>query len=418
MAMSVLVVLTVAFTIWALVYIMARGSETTRLAFIMKKKIEKTVPCSVAFIDQCDTIRAPAQGILVPLVEEGTRVAKGDRVAMIVPAGHEEEVGKFLAANESYYTRRSILAGLKNVTEDALPKTRSDSLMREAILSLSRVSIVGDLSAFQSAMRHLRKAQIEYRGESLQVDGDTELTELRRERDRLLDHLETFAVKGGFLAAPSPGTVSFYVSRSDEVSDENKWREIADPKAEIERLAAPSSQPTDSRQNLVAADMPVARVSNVAANTMVAVIPHDPDEETRLKRGDTVDLIVSSDLRLDRCRVTGVRQGEEVDAIFLTAPAVLELSMRLTAVTDALMTVESLTGPAVPVRSLIDYCDDALTARLKKVEKGVTKTIAVRVLICDGTYAVIEHPEGLEPLREAELYVVNPWTIGEGLLIE
>jgi hypothetical protein len=33
-------------------------------------------------------------------------------------------------------------------------------------------------------------------------------------------------------------------------------------------------------------------------------------------------------------------------------------------------------------------------------------------------HAVIENLEGVEPLKEAELYVVNPWTIGEGQLIE
>jgi hypothetical protein len=241
---------------------------------------------------------------------------------------------------------------------------------------------------------------------------------LLRERNRLLEQLEAFAVPGGILTASFPGTVSFYVSRSGEVKDEQEWREIADPRAEIERLADPSLQPLDSRGNHVTANMPVACISNVSASNMIAVIPHNSDMENQLKRGDTVDLIISPDLRLDRCFVSGVVRGEKNDSIFLTADAKTELPSRLTAMTDVLMTVNTMTGPAVPVRSLIDFHADTRMARIKKVEKGVTRTIPIRVLVYDGVHAVIENLEGVEPLKEAELYVVNPWTIGEGQLIE
>ena len=116
--------------------------------------------------------------------------------------------------------------------------------------------------------------------------------------------------------------------------------------------------------------------------------------------------------------MSSVLRGEKDDSIFLTADAKIELPTRLTAITDALMTVNSITGPAVPVRSLIDFHADTKTARIKKVEKGVTRTIPIRVLVCDGVHAVIETLAGVESLKEAELYVVNPWTIGEGQLIE
>ncbi len=418
-AMSILVVLTVAFTIWALVFIMARQHETTRLAFITKRTVEETVACPIALIDSYEKLRAPAEGILVPLVEEGARVAKGDRVAMVVRLGLEEDVKVFLAANEAYHARRIVLAGLGNTVEEALPKTRSDSLMRESILSLSRASTVGDLSALQRAIRRMSHALDSYRGENLQeTNRDEELTERKRERDRLLEQLEASAVLDGILTAPSPGTVSFYVSPSDDAIDEEGWREIADPTAEIERLAAPSMLPIDSRQGHVSANMPVVCISNVAANTVIAVTPHDPDDETRVEKGDTVDLIISTDMRLDRCRVSRVVQSDDVDRIFLTVAADAEISSRLTAVTDAAMTVKVVTGPAVPVRSLIDFSAEAKTAKLKKVMKGVTKTISVHVSAYDGTYAVIECPEHEEPLKEADLYVVNPWTIGEGQLID
>lgn len=417
-AMSALVVVTVAFTIWTLVYIMVRGNETTRLAFFMKREVEETVKCSVVVIDQHNKIFAPGEGILVPLVEEGDRVAKDDRVAMIVPRSLEEDVNRLWSLNEACNTKRILSAGLENTTEGALPKTRSDSLMREAILSLSRASTVGDLSPLRSAMRKMDRAFEEYRAEGLDTEGDDELMVLLRERDRLLEQLKEFAVPGGILTAPSPGTVSFYVSRSVKGKDEQEWREIADPRAEIERLADPSLQPLDSRRSYVTSNMPVACISNVSASSMVAVIPHNPDKETQLKRGDTVDLIISPELRLDRCYVSSVLRGEKDDSIFLTADAKIELPTRLTAITDALMTVNSIMGPAVPVRSLIDFHADTKTARIKKVEKGVTRTIPIRVLVCDGVHAVIETLAGVESLKEAELYVVNPWTIGEGQLIE
>jgi len=83
--------------------------------------------------------------------------------------------------------------------------------MREAILSLSRASTVGDLSSLQSAIRKMDRAFDEYRAEGLNSEGDDELIELLRERNRLLEQLEAFAVPGGILTASFPGTVSFYV---------------------------------------------------------------------------------------------------------------------------------------------------------------------------------------------------------------
>ena len=124
--------------------------------------------------------------------------------------------------------------------------------------------------------------------------------------------------------------------------------------------------------------MPIVCISNVAANTVIAVIPREPDDEKRLQRGDTVDLIISNEIRLDRCSVSRVVPSEEIDRVFLTVAADAELSTRLTAVADASMTVKALTGSAVPIRSLIDFSADMKTAKLKKVTKGVTKTIAVQ----------------------------------------
>jgi len=419
MAMSVLVVITVALTIWSLVFIMARRHETTRLAFITTRTVEETISCPVAFIDQHDKLLAPADGILVPLVEEGARVAKGDRVAMIVPFHLEEDVERFLSANDAYHARRIVLAGLSNSVEDVLPRTRSDSIMREAIFSLSRAPIMGDLSALKNAIEHMNLALKAYRGESLRETGyDAELTERLRERNQLLEQLEVSAGTDGILTALTPGTVSFIISFPSDVMDEDSWRNIADPRAEIERLANQSHQPIDSRQGRVSSNMPVVCISNVAVNTMVTVIPHDPDEETRLKRGMTVNLIVSPDLRLDRCRVSRVVRGDEDDRIFLKAPSDVEISTSLIAVTDAQMIVKVSTGSAVPVRSLIGLSDDMTTAKLKKVKRGVTKTIEVDVLACDGTYAIVQGSEYEEPLREADLYVVNPWTIDDGQLID
>ena len=133
--------------------------------------------------DRHNKIFAPGEGILVPLVEEGDRVAKDDRVAMIVPRSLEEDVNRLWSLNEACNTKRILSAGLENTTEGALPKTRSDSLMREAILSLSRASTVGDLSPLRSAMRKMDRAFEEYRAEGLDTEGDDELMVLLRERE-------------------------------------------------------------------------------------------------------------------------------------------------------------------------------------------------------------------------------------------
>jgi len=80
---------------------MVRGNETPRLAFITKREVEETVKCSIVVIDQYSKILAPADGILVPFVEEGDRVARGDRIAMIVPSNLKGDVNSFFLSNKA-----------------------------------------------------------------------------------------------------------------------------------------------------------------------------------------------------------------------------------------------------------------------------------------------------------------------------
>lgn len=421
LAMVVLVVVTVAFTIWSLIFILARHQETTRLAFITKKMVEESTACSVVFINRNEELLAPADGILVPLVQEGDRVAKGTPIALVVHATSAEEVKRYIQANDACDARKMILVGLSNTVEETLPKTRSDSLMREAISTLNRSRIIGDLSELQRSSKLLGDAIAQYRSEPLKgMEQDETLKELLRERDRLLERLEASVAQNGVLTAPIPGTVSYYSSIAEEIKDESYWKDEPDPLAAIERLSDSSLQPVDSRQTIVKANAPVATISNASSNTIIAITPHNPDEENRPDRGDSIDLILSEeDGRIDRCRISRVVRGEHLDRLFLSAPIGLEPASRQTVFRHASMSAKRTTGLSVPIRSLIDFNLETGIAKLKKITGGVTETISVKIVAVDGTYAIIENlVEGNTPLKEADLFVVNPWTIGEGVLID
>ncbi len=419
LAMAVLVAVTVAFAIWSVVYILARHEEKTRLAFITPRTVETTAPCSIALINQYEEIPTPAAGILVPLVEEGERVAKGDRVALIIRPDYEEYVKEYRLAGEACDARKMVLTGLGNTVEDVLPKTRSDSLMREAVVSLSQAKTIGDLAEFQRAGKQFIRAIAQYRNDALKnTEDDPELKELVREQKRLLERLEAVVVEGGVLNAPVPGTVSFLVPVSAEKRDESFWVNTDNPEADVKRLSDPGLRPADSRQVPVKADSIAFTISNSSMSTVVVITSHDPDEESRLSKGNYIDLLFGEDERLNRCRIRRALYAEEADRFFVTVSDQIGWSNYPPAIPDAQMVLKRVTGLAVPLRSLIDYREETGAAKLKKITGGVTETVSVQVLASDGAYAVIGGIGEESPVEEADLYVVNPWTVGEGVLID
>jgi hypothetical protein len=59
------------------------------------------------------------------------------------------------------------------------------------------------------------------------------------------------------------------------------------------------------------------------------------------------------------------------------------------------------------------------TAKLRKIRSAVTETVAVRILAEDGHNALIATlSEEEKALTETDLYVTNPWTAGDGVLID
>lgn len=123
--------------------------------------------------------------------------------------------------------------------------------------------------------------------------------------------------------------------------------------------------------------------------------------------------------RLKNLEVTRVREEATGDWLWVSSDEWTGYQPLTAAIEGATLIASTVKGLSVPLRSLMDVDFEARTATLRKIKGGVTETVTVDIVAHDGRVAIIASPEGeSRPLTEADLFVTNPWTAGDGVLID
>ena len=123
--------------------------------------------------------------------------------------------------------------------------------------------------------------------------------------------------------------------------------------------------------------------------------------------------------QLKNIEVLRVREELEGDWLWLSSDAWTGYVPSVAAIRDVELVVSRVKGLSVPLRSLFDVNLEEQTAKLRKIRSAVTETVAVRILAEDGHNALIATlSEEEKALTETDLYVTNPWTAGDGVLID
>ena len=86
-SLTLLVLLIMVMTVFAIIMVMRQARPRPRFMFIQAGEIAHTatLPGLIARDEQLFT--APTAGLLKPLVTEGSRAARGQKLAMIIPEG-------------------------------------------------------------------------------------------------------------------------------------------------------------------------------------------------------------------------------------------------------------------------------------------------------------------------------------------
>lgn len=414
-AMMLLVIVTVAVTIGAIVFILTRGEEAPRMAFLIRESVDVLEPCEAVYLGQGTSVHAMASGFLVPLVEDNVRVANGDRVAVIIDDRNKPLLDRYHAAQDACDAFLVADSGIGDITAHPFPQSHVDSQLRNAITRLSRTSATGDLTEFKNAMTSLRLTFDQMHEDIRGRTGDGEIWDaLVRERDQARSAV--IDVARDIVVAPLSGHVSFGIQPSEQTLD---WTEYADVLTRGQALLYEESAPVDVRYHDVTSGQRVAMIRSLSDHTVVVFLPPvAAADEVPFSRGQAVDLqFKHQGLELKGCRVERVDPRDDVCILYMTCDVIPPALAGHFALRDVTWRAGRTTGFRVAIRSLIGYDPERPRAELRRVVDGMTETMSVDVLSADALYAMIDAPVG-GGLDEADLYVVNPWTIDDGELID
>ncbi|NLA71380.1 MAG: hypothetical protein GX850_02975 [Clostridiaceae bacterium] len=419
-AMITLVLVTISFTVWSIMFILARDHEESRLSFLTSQTVGVPISSSIAILSDSTIVIAPSGGLLLPLVDEGSRVAKEGRYALIVPIEREDDVRRYRELKDTYRARLFAASGFADVNRYPLPLSPGDSLLREAIPAVSRSGGADESLDLKHSMRKLRfafqRALTDAESFAKPVE---ELGSFGHECDSLLSSLESDA-NTRTLRAPVTCQVSFVLASSASAHDAEYWEWIPNPLSAIDQLINDPLIAEVLSYCQVETGQTVATLSKFSEQSVMAFISTDDLGSQSIKKGDRVDLYHRGEaLAMKNCLVTRIISEDEIQRVFVTCEALPEHILHRSAMKDVSFIARNVKGLCVPLRSLANVSPDSQTAELMRIAGGVTQTITVNVLGMDERYAVIESQDTeTRALSEADLYVVNPWTISDGKLID
>lgn len=418
-AMVLLVLVTLAYAAWSIFYVMTRQSEHVRLSFLKEGLVDLYTDCSLVFLDEGILLNAPSGGLLVPLIADGERAAGGLVLALVVSPEHAREVDRLREARDAYEARLFILSGFADLTRYPSSRSSSDSRLRESIREITGIdqdTLGGPLVYGMEKIRHefsqARSAAAGFAGQ------DEELARLWAEYEGVLEFLRADGQTRA-LVAPAAGEVCFSVSDLPAL-EPTLVAMRQDPQAVAGGLVEARNQPQSNRFRQVVSGQTVGSIRRFSGLSAACYLDNQTAEKLSLSKGSQVDLIDrDTGFHLEACRVEQVEKLGPGRLYLLSCPGSACLPPSFAALDGCKLVASRVRGLRVPLASLIDPDLNGQSADLMRVRGGLTEKVKVSIIAVDENYALVQSLESEErPIREADLYVVNPWSSQEGQLID
>lgn len=409
--LSILVMAIMLVTVLLIIAVMKQAKPNPSLVFIQEGRLAHTVQSTGLLIRDEQVFTAPTAGLFKTLVTEGSRAAKGQKLAMVIPAGKESQLADlFKCENDIISLQTELMNTGKVPGADAVYDESSASI--NMVVNLIRSDIARGSLTNMSAYSTTIQVILEQRTARLMdIDfNDSRLDTLEARRESLETSL---GLDAGLLICQQPGIVSFHTDGLESVLTPAAVETITvdDYRSHI----ADSGQKGQSGDQ-VEKDQPVLRISANLSQYIVFLLPNT--DAGLFKPDSLTDITLPDDgLTIQNCRcIRSVASGSDALVVFKTDSKVERLSDRRTI--SAILPVSVTTGLKVPVSALIDYDSDLSQASLMIISGGYTRRCLVDVIDQDREFAIIKaiETEQYKPAVSTVL-VVNPASIEAGEFI-
>lgn len=409
--LAIVVLLIMLATVVSIILVMRQSKPRPRFMFIQTGELLHKVACAGLVVRDEAVFNAPSDGILKPLTTEGGRVAKGQKLALIIPEGKEADLINLQKCEKDIIDlQNELMSHGKGAGAKAIFDESASSLA--AIINLVRSDVskgtLANLSAYESSLSVILEQRT---AKLMDIDfDDARLTELKQTQQALEQAL---GLEAGTLVCQKPGIVSFKLDGQESALTPETVKTLTPD--DFSRLAA-GSQAILSGSPTVGLDKPVLRIISNLYQNLVLLLPDTDSTQLAIDALYTVSLPVDG-LEIENCRlVRSEAAGRDVLVVFRTDRKVEWLADHR--LIQAELTVSRTEGLKVPLAALIDFDEAARSASLMIVDGGFTRICKVEIMDYDRESAIIQAlaSETIKP-AESTILVVNPASIEAGEFI-
>lgn len=406
------ILLLVGMLIIAVLYVVDYVAAKPTYAFATEGSIEHTLGASALVMRNETVMTSTHTGSLLSQATEGSRVAKGQLLAMVIPEGMESTLTELYNVEQQIVDReRQLMLQGKGVAAKEIFSETNEEI--KPIITMVRQDTMlmklGNMTSYASSIRVLMEKRDT---DLMDVDfNDEQLTALRGSETSLRNQLEN---RANSIYADAPGIVSYKLDGHETDITYDLLMDMVDTKCEslIKESNSIITGDLSVKQN-----EPVLRIVQNDVQYFACEIENAPMEQFQL--GSThVIRIPSEGISIPDCSVVRssvTRKGMLI--VFKTSNQVERLLDRRTINIEIVQTKTS--GIRVPVSALVDADYDRGTATIYVNESGYARGYTVQVKDYDREYAIIA------PISEEQtvpsistIVITNPQTVKEGDKVE
>lgn len=423
--MSILVLSIMLLMALMILIVMQKTKPRPQFLFIQNGELTHSTEGRALILRDDSVLTASADGMLKSIANEGTRVARGQKLALIIPKGLESKLDELKKCELDITDLQNDLmnqgkgAGARAIYNES-------GVALSAIVNLIRSDVLnGDLSSLPTYLASMNVIIDQRSGKLATVDfHDARLDQLLAQKASLEQSL---GLSSGTLYSERPGVVSFHLDGYESQLNA----------AAVETLTI--SQYRDALKSLgttvpvsgeVKSGQPVVRVTS-GLKMFLAVYLKDIQAGSLDENRDYTLRVGADGTEIEGCRI--IRTESDSDGILVVFSADRKIEWFADRRSfQAEVDLTTTKGMKIPRIALIDFDPQFRTADIMIVNGGYTHQIPIDIVDYDREYAIIAaqesseesavsdgqtaKPAQLKPTPSAVI-VVNPESIAAGEFI-
>ena len=397
----------------AVLYVVDYVAAKPAYAFATKGTIEHTIGAKALLIRNEKVIKSSYTGSLLTQATEGSRVAKDQLLAMVIPDGMESTVNELRSVERQIVDiERTLMEAGKGAGAKAIFNDINNEIS-PIISTVRNDAILGNLSnmtSYSSSIRVLMEKRdldiekIDFQSEELQT--------LKDSQETLKSQLENQAASVKVGKEDDPGIVSFKLDGHEDLNLDTIMNMMDYQVSDLIK----KSNSIITGDLSIKKDEPVLRIVQNDAQYLACMIPGAILADFSVN-SEHVIRVPSEGIAITGCKV--LRSSYATDGLFVifsTNSQVERLLDRRTVEIEIVQTKK--TGIRIPITALVDPDYDKKIAMILINDSGYARGFMVWIEDYDREYAIVSPiTEGSEP-KLSSIVITNPHTVKDGHKVE